>query len=562
MKWSVRNKLFGSFAVILILLLFIGGLSIWTSSKLHKEYEFLLEDRVHKVNLINELIQEQKDDVSATRGFLLYKNETFLQEREDRNKNIHEILFIFRKIISSPDVIALTNELIEGQAAYYNLTEKSISLMQENDDEYISFAEEASKQNEILLASADEIKKIQTTFTNESRKEISKLLSATNMTTIIVVVLAVVISSILAVLIAINIARPVRVMTHSLEKVAAGNLTLEPIIIKNQDEIGDMANTLNQMTTDLKNTISQVNDSAIELAAHSQQLSASSQESLAASQMVATTAEDGMRANEEQARIVEESVISMNEMTAGIHQITNSNEEMLNSAEVMMNYIKDGSEMVNHVSTQMADIHTTIEDAANQIKVMANHSEEIQQATALITDISEQTNLLALNAAIEAARAGEYGAGFAVVAEEVRKLAEQSRNATEEIASMVETIQSDATDAVHSIELGNTKVTDGLSASERSRAIFHEIEVAVNQTGNSVETVSAAIEEIQAMSDEVSRGAMRVKGIAETSMHNAQESSAATEEQFATAQEIAASNQQLAHLAEDLQIEVNRFKLS
>lgn len=562
MKWTVRKKLIAAFSALLLLMLFAGGTGIWATNKVSTEYEFLLDDRAHKVNLIDYLIQVQKDEVSAVRGFLLYQHDTFLQEHEKSEVEFQEYYETLKTLIVIPQAVELVDKLLDEQEVYRTLSEETINLRKANDDEYIAMAKQASDQGEYIIEIADEIKQLQVTLMEEARAELDRIITTTRNIVIGLLVAAFISGLVLATFIAMNIAPPIQRMTRHLEQVATGNLALEPVTIKNSDEIGDMAKALNQMVTDLRGTIHQTGESAMELAAQSEQLSASSQESLAASQMVANVAEEGMNANEEQVRIVGESVAALSEMTTGIQQIATGNEEMISSSEVMMNLVSDGSNIVSHVSEQMTDIHRTIKEASEQIRVMATHSEEIQKATALITDISEQTNLLALNAAIEAARAGEYGNGFAVVAEEVRNLAEQSRQSTEEIASMVEIIQNDANNAVYSIELGDSKVTEGLSASDQSLTIFNEIEKAVNHTGSSVESVSAAIEEIQAMSEEVASGAHKVKELAETSMGNAQETSAATEEQLATVEQIASSNQQLAHLAEDLQLEVSRFKLS
>lgn len=560
MKWTVRRKLFFSFASILTFLFIVGGMGAWTNDKINREYEFLLDDRVHKVNLIDKLIQLQKDEVSAVRGFLLYEDNAFLQELEVINKNFHETYTTIRDIVTRPNVIQLTDELLERQNAYISLSEEAIELKLAQDEKFRSIAEEASIQSEGITKIAEEIKALQVEITNETRQELEQLVKKTKVVTSSLIALALVGGILLAVLISLNIARPVRTMTQQLEEVSTGNLMVEPINIKNKDEIGDMATAFNKMTTDLNTTIATVSASSVELAAQSEQLSASSEESLAASQMVAAVAETSMNANEQQTQIVNDSVLAMNEMTTGILQIAERNEDMLASTELVTNLIEQGAEIVDHVSAQMENIHTTIHNTSGQIQVMAQHSEEIQKVTTLITSIAEQTNLLALNAAIEAARAGEHGNGFAVVAEEVRELAERSKNATEEIATMVSVIQSDATDAVDSIEIGNTKVNEGLSASARSLEVFNDIKEAITNTGSSVETVSAAIEEIQAMATEVATGAERVKGLAEASMANSEETSAATEEQLATAEQISSSNQQLAILAENLQVEVNRFK--
>ncbi|WP_442852895.1 methyl-accepting chemotaxis protein [Bacillus sp. OxB-1] len=195
------------------------------------------------------------------------------------------------------------------------------------------------------------------------------------------------------------------------------------------------------------------------------------------------------------------------------------------------------------------------------MKVLEENSNSIQTVTALITDISEQTNLLALNAAIEAARAGEHGKGFAVVAEEVRKLAEQSKQSASEIEHIVKLIQTDTEKASQSIQTGSHKADDGLNSVTDSLQLFEQIEGATAETGQSVRLVSAAIEDIQARTATVMTGSTQVRDLAEQAAASANESSQSVREQLATMEEITESVQSLALLAEDLQMEVSKFRI-
>ena len=312
----------------------------------------------------------------------------------------------------------------------------------------------------------------------------------------------------------------------------------------------------------LRQIVSNVRDSSMQLAANAEELSASSEESLASSQMVAKSAEEQMATSEQQVHHMDASVNSMGELSQGIGQISVNNEEMLHAAEDVTKLVKKGSDVVSDVAGQMNTIHTTFKDTTVIMQNMAKHSDEIQAVTALITDISEQTNLLALNAAIEAARAGEYGKGFAVVAEEVRKLAEQSKNSASEIEKMVEMIQTASGDAVKAITVGGDKVEDGLAKTNESLHVFTEIESAVGVVGAKIESVSAAIEQIQAMAESVSEGALEVQRLATHAADGANDTSAATEEQLAANEEITSNAQVLADLAEVLQNNVSHFKLS
>ncbi|WP_395940822.1 methyl-accepting chemotaxis protein [Bacillus sp. FJAT-22090] len=322
-----------------------------------------------------------------------------------------------------------------------------------------------------------------------------------------------------------------------------------------------MATAFNAMSVDLREIVSNVRDSSMQLAANAEELSASAEESLASSQMVAQSAEAQMATSEQQVRHMDTSVNSMTELAQGIGQISVDNGEMLEAADDVTKLVKKGSAVVADVAGQMSTIHSTFKDTTVIMHNMAKHSDEIQSITALITDISEQTNLLALNAAIEAARAGEYGKGFAVVAEEVRKLAEQSKNSAFEIEKMVQIIQSASGDAVKAITSGGDKVADGLAKTNDSLDVFNEIETAVGVVGSKIESVSAAIEQIQVMTESVSEGSLEVQRLAALAADGANDTSAATEEQLAANEEITSNAQTLADLAEALQSNVSHFKI-
>lgn len=561
-KISVARKMVYGFTIVIALLIIVGVVSLTSLTTIRNDFEFLLDDRVHKVNLVNEMIVAQNSETSDARAYLLYLNDESLKQREENieiyNQKYDEITSITKEERDEQ----LLNELKIDRTAYASTISYLIELAQKGDvTKALQLAESASRDQDKITAKLNEFKENQVAEMNATRSELTELGQKITLVTVILIVVAAIAGISVAVLISRSISNPVKKMTKAIEQASLGDLQIEKIHIKNKDEIGVMAQSFNKMIDDFRNLLGIISENAVQVAVQSEQLSASSQESFASAQVVAQSAEEHMEGGRQQKGITEQTVASMNEMASGIGQITASNVKMLESAETVNGFVQDGSLTIEEVMQQMDHINVAIVKSAEIMEEMVNHSKEIQKATALITGISEQTNLLALNAAIEAARAGEYGKGFAVVADEIRKLAEGSKHSANEIDSMVNMIQQSTVYAVNSITEASKRVKVGISSSDQSHQIFGKIEVAVTEMGESVSSVSAAIEEIQAMTDEVVTGSQKILALTEQAAKGAEETSAATEEQLAVIEQISTGSQALAQLAENLQVETSRFKV-
>ncbi|WP_354312206.1 methyl-accepting chemotaxis protein [Sporosarcina psychrophila] len=562
MKFTVAKKLWMGFATILTLLVIVGGLSLWSTIRIGSDYTFLLDDRVKKVELVDEFILKHNQIQDDVRGFMLFQDDKHLESRTENVNRFNELYQELTILLQTGKHKALLEDLEVARTKYLNLQDEIVLNVQEGKDRKATELGRASANvGALVLENAEIIKADQFEEQKKTRAELESFMMATIIFVIGIIIFATLLGIVISTFISRGIARPVRVVTDGLNEIASGNLTIDLLKVKNKDEIGDMAAAFNKMGTDVANMVRKINLSATQLAVQSEELSASSEESLASSEMVAKTAENQLMGSEKQQRIIEQSSSSMEELSLGVAEIASNNEEMLQSTETVSKLVTTGSSVVGEVSVQMTTIHTTIQESSVIMEEMAQHSNEIQKITTLITSIAEQTNLLALNAAIEAARAGEYGKGFAVVAEEVRKLAEQSKTSATEIGTMVSMIQNASKRAVTSINAGSERVDIGIAATEQSRLVFEEIQNAVGDVATKVETVSAAIEEIQAMAEEVSYGAGEIAQLSGEAAASAGDTSAATEEQLAVNEEISSSAQALAKLAEDLQMEMKHFRV-
>lgn len=548
------------FGSVLILLIVVGLISLYSVNRISGEYKSLIEDRVEPILLLDELTGFQKDMTTVSLALAL--GDTKVEGLTDQfDKGFQETASRINDMELASDGQVLLDRIIELENHYASLNKAITRDAIPSDDAEIAKLDSKSVVEELMAAIAD-MKEYMMESVEKTTIELEELAKLTLTLILALIVVAIVVGIIISSVISQGIAKPVSKMTASMKEISEGNLQIDHVIIKNNDEIGILASTFNKMLEDLKGMVARMRDSSVELASSAEQLSASSEESLASSQMVATAAEQQMMGSEQQLSIVDKNNDSLSDMSHIVDRISVSNDEMEHAANTVIELVADGSEVVSKVSDQMNTIDATIKESSDIIKEMEQHSNEIQKVTALITEISEQTNLLALNAAIEAARAGEYGKGFAVVAEEVRKLAEQSKNSASEIESMVGVIQLAAGKAVKSIDIGGEKVKEGLDASNQSRQVFVEIETAVGVVGSKIESVSTAIKEIQTVSEAVTVASKEIQLLAQQTADGANDTSAATEEQLAANQEISSSAQSLANLAEILQNEVSHFKIN
>ena len=562
MKMTIAKKMWFGFSVVLILLLAISVLSYVTVTNNSSKYQLLLDDSAVRVNLVNEIEIAQKDVGRNLLDYLLFNtgdSKKNIQKNADLVVSLNEEL---RGKLFSVETLAMMDYLDEKNKVFLTQTEEVIAAKQKNDTATVNkLTAEAKMLNASIIDKLIEIEQFLQNDMDKTRAELASSEAGAKLLIIILSVSSVLIGILVAYLISRSIANPVKKVTAGLSEIAGGNLAVELIRIKNKDEVGDMATAFNKMSSDLKQIVSGVRDSSMQLAANAEELSASAEESLASSQMVAKSAEEQMATSEQQAQHMDIAIDSLTELLQDVGSISVSNGEMLHATEEVQKLVQKGSGVVLNVASHMTTIHTTFKDTTVIMNNMAKHSNEIQSITSIITDISEQTNLLALNAAIEAARAGEYGKGFAVVAEEVRKLAEQSKKSATQIASMVQVIQSASGEAVKAITDGGNKVEEGLFKTNESLEVFNQIEAAVGDVGSKVETVSAAIEQIQAMGESVSEGSLEVQRLAKIAADGANDTSAATEEQLAANEEITDNAQSLANLAEALQNNVSHFRL-
>ena len=347
----------------------------------------------------------------------------------------------------------------------------------------------------------------------------------------------------------------------AVKKISGGNLRINDLEIKSNDEIGILSESVNDMKIRLKNLLTKIAECSQRVSASSKELNEGTQQTNESIIVVARNMEVLTSGTVDQERTITTLEEKIQDMHDRMDDLRETAKEMEQIAIDSAKNAAVGKEKVDAAIDVMKNIAEQVSSSAQVVGELGKRSDEIGQIVETISGIAGQTNLLALNAAIEAARAGEQGRGFSVVAEEVRKLAEQSGEAAENIAKLIATIQKDTASAVESIEQGNQSVKEGTKSVAVTGEAFRDIEIQASKLNINVNRSLEDISAVDNSNKAILSAVEHVKEIATRSGENANSVSAATEEQSAAMQEVADASKTLAELSNEMQGEVAQFKL-
>lgn len=327
--------------------------------------------------------------------------------------------------------------------------------------------------------------------------------------------------------------KPIKLLIERVKDIAQGEGDLtQRVEVNSQDEIGQLGGWFNQFVAKIHDVVAEVSSTTRDVASAATEIAASSEEMAA-----------GMNEQNQQVTQISSAI---EEMSASVVEVARKSSDAANNAAQSGKVAEEGGQVVTDTITGMQAISEAVTASAASVQELGKRGEQIGEIIEVINDIADQTNLLALNAAIEAARAGEHGRGFAVVADEVRKLADRTTKATEEIAQSIEAIQTETGEAVKRMNAGTEQVSTGVEKATAAGQSLTQIVTSAREVATMIQSIAAAAEEQSAASEQVSRN---IEGI-----------SAVTRQSTEGTNQAAAAAAQLSSKAEQLQSLVSKFK--
>ncbi|MDF2570222.1 MAG: methyl-accepting chemotaxis sensory transducer [Sporomusa sp.] len=561
MRLPLGMQLAGMFGLTIILLLIMVSTATFHHSDAIEMFQKLLTTTTNRTILIKDAHVDFTRALLDMRGFLVYNDPVYSQGyRDNFNKSLAAVKK-YNETANDKELTEAAKKLESLLSEYLILGEKVIAAKQSNAANLTALTTEGRK---IVKDVDDQFKKVSElqgsalvnnteTLINGETEDGRAVIIASTAITIMIVCLVIWYSR--------NLAQRLGRLHKDLSAIGCLDLSQPDAHPSRNDEIGDMALVVIDMKKALKEFVRKVQSSADTLAASGQELNATVEEQLKASETVSQSIEGIASGASDNARSITNISATVQQLSAGSQQISIRVGTVAQDTHTAVAEADHGMGMLKEVVIQNQAIGQTMTSITGVSTELVKGSDQIKSIVDLIRGIAGQTNLLALNAAIEAARAGEAGRGFAVVADEVRKLAEQSAAATANIEEIIQGMATGIDSMVRTVDGARAEVAKGTAAAADTQKGFEEILAKLSNVRSGVEHINAAVGDMAKGTQTMVQGIETIDKVADQTSASTESVAAASQQQTASLNEISRSAESLAEMATELNGVVQKFKL-
>lgn len=388
---------------------------------------------------------------------------------------------------------------------------------------------------------------------------LNKEANSLRLKTIVIGIICFLIAILLCIIIARSVSTPLDKLIAAMKRAKDGDLTAA-IEDNENDEISEVCHNFNDMITNINHLVSSVRSSSQSVLTAAEKIATASDATYTSSEQVALTIEQIAKGSTDQAEEINESVSHMDKLSEGIVYVEEDVAKVTSITHDISGLSETATKTITALNLKSSQVSDTTTKVSANINDLSASMKEIQKILKIMTSISEQTNLLSLNATIEAARAGEAGKGFAVVANEVRKLADQSKEFTGSINSIITTIEQKTNDTVQEVVKSNAVVSEQISAVKDTEELFGSVFAAMDEVLKNIERTEKSVGNIMKSKEKVMESMENISAVAEESAATTEEISASTQEQMASAEDLANHAKTLNDLSTELRSQISKFK--
>lgn len=559
-KLKIKQRLLLAFSVIMLFMTTIGITNLLSFQDTYVNVEEMVAEDITLMKIYDNVNYYSARRLAAVRGYFLTSKSSYIEliDKYSELLNVESI-----KILESG-----ASKEVENTFQEYALLDGILN------EQLTSVKDGGSRADALRVVNTKynpEIEKIMDTITSYSERQGDKakdksvqVLSRIRSTMIamaLMLMVAFIFSGVLILVFANSLTKPIITVMERLKIISAGVLGQEPLVINGKGEITQLMQATNMLQERFTDMVTNISEAASELAQHSEELSQSSNEVRTGSEQVAMTMQELAIGTENQAHAASEMASKMDQFGTDFAHASESSSKISTDSTKVVSLSDQGQELMQTSSQQMASINDIVQESVAMMGDLGKSTREINKLVVIIRGIADQTNLLALNAAIEAARAGEHGRGFAVVADEVRKLSEQVADSVEEITVFVENIQKESSHVANSLAGGSTQAKVGLQSMTETRATFEKISHSLNEMVTEIEVINNDISMLSESSIEMGHSISEIASVSEESAAGVEETSAASQQITSTMEEVAVNANQIAEHAEMLNRMVAQFQL-